>query len=77
MTTTHLDPILDLGADIDGQLPPADPPETVKQARLDGGVDDTFRTEAEFNGYRATQAGLDMTAGTIAQPAIGATGPLL
>ncbi len=53
------------------------PPKTVKQARLFGGTDDTFRTEAEFNGYRATQGALDMTAGTVSRPTANTTGPLL
>ncbi len=34
--------------------------ETVKQARLDGGVDDTFQTEAEHAGYRAKQGRLEL-----------------
>ena len=36
------------------------PPETVKQATLEGGEVDTFKTEAEWQGYRAEQGRLEM-----------------
>ncbi len=34
--------------------------ETVKQATLEGGAVDTFKTEAEWQGYRAEQGRLEM-----------------
>lgn len=35
-----------------------DGPATVKRVALDGAIEDTYATEAEHNGYRATQARL-------------------
>ena len=46
------------------------PEATVLQGCLDGTVRDTFQTEKEHNGYRETQAGLDLK---VAPPVFGET----
>lgn len=43
---------------MDNPLEPATAPATVKRADLFGAVTDTYQTEGELNGWRATQARL-------------------